>query len=362
MSRGSPAEEYRIPVGRATTIVDVAERAGVSKATVSRYLSGKSEVLSEATWKQIEDAVAALNYRPSQIARSLKGGHTRLIGMVVADVTNPYSVAVLKGAEDECQRAGYMLALCNSGGSPEKEQLLLAGLRAYRIEGLILNLAGPGGEKVPEAMPADLPVVLLDRHLPAGRFDFVGLDNIAAMGEATRHLVGNGYRDLMLLAEPLRGVSVRIERGLGFREAVAAAGCSGEVCEVDLRQEGAMGAALARFMAGPDRGPRAVIAASGLVTLRTVQAMQALGLRMPGDLAVVGFDELEWSSLVGPGITTIAQPTYDIGIAVVRSLLARLATHNMTEPRSTIFTGRLVVRGSSAPAGAARHVRPAGEG
>src|ERR1700761_3831877 len=127
---------------RGATITDVAERAGVSKATVSRFLGGRADLLTPATWKQIESTIADLAYKPSQIARSLKGGRTRLIGMIVADVTNPYSIAVLRGAEDACHDAGYLMLLCNSNGSHETERQLLARLRAYRIEGLILNSAG----------------------------------------------------------------------------------------------------------------------------------------------------------------------------------------------------------------------------
>ncbi len=357
MSRHAPAEGYVCPA-RGTTISDVAARAGVSKATVSRYLSGRSDILAESTWKQIAEVVASLDYKPSRIARSLKGGRTRLIGMVVADVTNPYSVAVLRGAEDACQRAGYVLVLCNSNGSRELEQELLAGLRAYQIEGLILNSAGGGANEVSDVMPDGLPIVLLDRMLPSGRFDFVGLANIAAAGEAAQHLMARGFADIALVTEPMDHVSVRCERALGFREAIAGnADCVGEIIEVDLHQAGAMQQAIAGFMAARSPRRKAVIAASGLVTLRVIQDVQTLGLSIPADLGLVGFDELEWSALVPPGITTIAQPTYDIGVAAVRNLLARLEG-NRAEPNSTIFAGTLIERGSSA---AARPAVPASD-
>jgi LacI family transcriptional regulator, kdg operon repressor len=350
MPRHPTAGERHASEKRGATISDVAERAGVSKATVSRYLSGRSDILADSTWKHIQEAIAAFDYKPSQIARSLKGGRTRLIGMVVADVTNPYSVAVLRGAEDECQRAGYVLALCNSNGSHEMEQALLAGLRAYQIEGLILNSAGGPAEALAGAMPGGLPIVLLDRTLPAGQFDFVGLANVIAAGDATRHLIASGFATLALLTEPMDGVSVRLERAEGFRRASAEGGCAAEVIEVDLHQPEAMRQALEGFLAGPASGRKAVIAASGLVTLRVIVAIQALGLRMPDDLGLVGFDELEWSSLVPPGITTIAQPTYDIGVAAVRSLLSRL-DGDKAEPQSTIFSGTLLARGSSQSTG-----------
>ncbi len=272
--------------------------------------------------------------------------------MIVADVTNPYSVAVLRGAEDECRRDDNVLALCNSNGDQTLEQALLASLRAYQIEGLILNSAGGPAEALSNAMPDGLPIVLLDRALPAGQFDFVGLANVDAAGEATRHLIAEGFANIALLTEPMQGVSVRLERALGFRHSIEQhKGHTGTVVEVDFSQPDAMCQALSRFMASTSPAHKAVIAASGLVTLRLIQAVQRLGLSLPRDLGLVGFDELEWSSLVSPGITTIAQPTYDIGVAAVRSLVARVEGAQV-EPQRTIFAGTLIVRGSSRGAGA----------
>jgi LacI family kdg operon repressor len=347
MSRHSLAGERHASEKRGPTISDVAERAGVSKTTVSRYLSGRSDILAAATWKLIQETIADFHYKPSQIARSLKGGRTRLFGMVVADVTNPYSVAVLRGAEDECRRSGYVLALCNSNGSQELEQALLASLRAYQIEGLILNSAGGPAEALSNALPEGLPIVLLDRALRSRQFDFVGLANPAAAGEATRHLIAQGFTEIAFLTEPMDGVSVRLERAQGFREAIEqGTGCAGVVVETDFSQPDAMPQALSRFMTTASPRRKAVIAASGLVTLRVIQAIQMLGLVMPRDLGLVGFDELEWSSLVSPGITTIAQPTYDIGVAAVRNLVARVEGAEV-EPQRTIFSGTLIERGSS---------------
>jgi LacI family kdg operon repressor len=349
VSHQTPPADHHEAIIRGATITDVAERAGVSKATVSRYLGGRSDLLTAATWKQIETTIAELAYKPSQIARSLKGGRTRLIGMIVADVANPYSIAVLRGAEDACHRAGYLMVLCNSNGSGETEHQLLARLRAYQIEGLILNSAGIEGDDEFSALPTDLPVVLLDRTRPSGHFDFVGLANVAAASLATQHLLDRGFSDIALVIEPTTGVSVRTERAFGFRQAIAANAGNGTVCEVDLHQDGAMREALKNFLATPLSRRKAVIAASGIVTLRVIQAVQALGLNLPADLGLVGFDELEWSALVPPGITTISQPTYEIGAAAVRHLLARIEGDS-GEPYRSVFASTLIERGSSVAA------------
>lgn len=341
----SPGAGETGPTGRAT-IGDVARVALASKTSVSRYLSGNVDALSGDLRTRIEQAIEQLGYRPSPIARSLKGGRTGLIGMVVADVENPYSVAVLHGAETACQQHGFALLVSNSGGDAAMEQKLIAALLSYRIEGLIVNAAGPRSDLFRD-VPGGFPVVLVDRK-PAGcAADFVGLDNIAAMDAAVRHLVDEGFNDLAVVIQPVRGISTREERAAGFLSAVRRRpGCRGEVFEIDQADPVSIDRALRQFLSIATAGPKAVIAASGLVTLRLVQSLARLQLHVPQDLGLVGFDELEWSSLVPPGITTFGQPTQDIGAAAVGRLLSRLSGDS-SNARDTIFTGRLQPRGSS---------------
>jgi LacI family kdg operon repressor len=331
--------------GTRATIADVARTANASKASVSRFLSGNVSALSNELRVRIESAVAALDYHPSPIARSLKGGHTGLIGMIAADIDNPWSVAVLHGAEGACQQHGFSLILSNSGGDLAREQKMVAALLSYRVEGLIVNAAGPAKNLI--CAISDVPVVLIDRK-PAGcSFDFVGLDNVAAMDTVVRHLTGEGFTDLALVIQPVRHVSTRQERVAGFRAALKrAAGCRGDIVEIEQADPAAVDRAMQTFLSNPGGGPKAVIAANGLMTLRVVQCFDRLRLRMPKDVGLVGFDDLDWCALARPGITTFGQPTYDIGATAVRRLLARVSGEH-TEAGDTIFTGTLIARASS---------------
>lgn len=172
-----------LPSRGRVTINQVAEAAGVSKASVSRYIGGDRQLLADATARRIERAIDQLDYRPNQMARGLKRGRTRLIGMLVADILNPYSVAVMHGVETACREHGYSLVVCNTDRDDEQERHHLAALQSYNVEGLIVNTLGhhPGELR---ALHRELPMVLVDRQLAELDTDLVGLDNADAVEQA----------------------------------------------------------------------------------------------------------------------------------------------------------------------------------
>jgi LacI family kdg operon repressor len=334
------------------TIAQVAREAGVSKTSVSRYLGGEFDALSVRLRDQIGKTIARLGYQPSQMARGLKGGRTRLIGMLVADILNPYSVAVLHGAEAACQKHGYTLMLCNTGNDEAREKQSLAALHSYSVEGLLFNTQGRNVTPLRELGQAAFPVVLLDRHVEGCDFDLVGLDNVKAAQLGTRHLLAQGYTDIALVVQPLYGVSSRQGRQAGFLQAMSERpDCHGETLEVDLDQPGHVATVLREFFlrraAAGSQGRVAILAGNGMVSLQIALALQSMKLRFPDDLGLLCFDELAWSPLVGSGISTIEQPTYEIGFTAIERLLVRIQGERSVR-MELLLDGRLIHRGSSA--------------
>ena len=352
-----PAKKILLPARPArATIADVAAAAGVSKATVSRFLNHRETLLTPDIANRVEVAIAALSYNPSPMARALKRGRSRLIGLVVADVTNPFSVAVLRGAEKACQEAGYLLMLFNLGNDSRRESKAIEALTAYQVEGLILNTLGQDAGAAAEAARHGKPVVLVDRRHQNMQADFVSLDNAGAVQLGISHLVKAGYRELMFISEPIKNVSSRMERDAAFRSFISdPAGDTpklrGRTFESSEDDGATLDEALRALRQSAEGRLCAVISSNAVVTLRVVAAMARLGWRLGTDLGLVGFDDTEWSPHIGPGITTIAQPTNELGRLAASCLLERLKGFDLP-PRQILLSGRLLARGSSIPAGA----------
>ncbi|WP_318654854.1 LacI family DNA-binding transcriptional regulator [Pseudomonas sp. MWU13-2105] len=336
MNSFSAAQRSRV------TMLDVAERAGVSKASVSRFIGDDRALLSEAIALRIEQAISELGYRPNQMARGLKRGRTRLIGMLVADIRNPYSIAVMHGVETACRAHGYSLVVCNTDRDDQQERLHLAALRSYNIEGLILNTLGHHLEELQE-LQREMPMVLVDRKVEQLDSDLVGLDNAAAVHSAIDHLEQQGYRDLMLVSEPLDGTSSRLERIEHFnREIARRASLSGRIGHTGSSLQGQ----LEDFLAAPGAGPKALFCANGIAALAGVQALRELGCKLFDDIGLIALDDLEWFPLVGSGISALAQPTQQIGASAFDCLFKRLRG-DKGAARAIDFPARLMVRGST---------------
>ncbi len=349
-ARGSAAAA---PAVRAT-IADVAREAGVSKATVSRFLNHRERLLTKDIASRVEVAIAALAYRPSPMAQALKRGRSRLIGLVVADVTNPFSVAVLRGAEKACQQAGYLLMLFNLGNDSRRESEAIKTLTAYQVEGFILNTLGRDNGAAADAARHGKPVVLVDRRHHDMRADFVSLDNAGAVRLGASHLVERGYRELLFVSEPVKDVSSREERKAAFRAFVEApqadaSDLHGSTFESTAEDaDAALDQALRSLRQRAGKRRPGVLSSNAVVTLRVVAALARLGWRLGADVGLVGFDDTEWSPYVGPGLSTIAQPTDELGRIAAGCLIERLQGLELP-PRQILLSGRLLPRGSSVP-------------
>ncbi len=337
-----------------STINDVARIAGVSKATVSRFLNERSDLLTPDISARVAAAVSALGYRPSVAAQSLKRGRSRLVGLVVADVRNPYSVAVLHGAEQAFREAGYMVLLFNAGNDGGREREAIETLADYQVEGFIVHAPRGDATTLDAAARRGRPVVLVDRRLGDGApFDWVGLDNHGAVRQGMAHLLDAGYRQLLYVGEPAAGLSSREERVAAFEAELArrpgAAGMTIESTGDDAADASALDAELRRLRRRARGAPCAVFCGNAVVTLRVAAAAARIGAALGNELGLLGFDETEWSALVGPGISTLSQPTGDIGRCAANCLLERIQGA-APPPRQVLLPATLIARASTRPA------------
>ncbi|MCX4216525.1 LacI family DNA-binding transcriptional regulator [Pseudomonas sp. MCal1] len=323
-------------------MLDVAEHAGVSKASVSRFIGDDRALLSDAIAQRIEQSIAELGYRPNQMARGLKRGRTRLIGMLVADIRNPYSIAVMHGVETACRRHGYSLVVCNTDRDDEQERQHLALLRSYNIEGLIVNTLGHHRDELDE-LKREMPLVLVDRKVDGLDSDMVGLNNPQAIEMALEHLQQRGYRDVLLVTEPYDGTSSRIERVSSFQQQI---GQREDMRGAVVETGPSLASDLQTFLNTPDSGPKALFCANGVAALACTLALREIGCRLFKDVGLIALDDLDWYPLVGSGITALAQPTAEIGAQAFECLLKRLRG-NDEAARTLDFAPVLIERGST---------------
>ncbi|MCS7172643.1 MAG: LacI family transcriptional regulator [Armatimonadetes bacterium] len=323
------------------TIKDVARLAGVSPATVSAVLNNRASV-SVPLRRRVERAIRSLNYHPNALARGLKTRRTHTLALLVSDIRNPFYTGLVRGVEDVAQEHAYTVILGNSDRRPEKIQGYLATLVGRRVEGVILTHVIPRSHL--EALRRQgLQVVFVDvrpRHLYA---DAVVVNNEEAARQAVWHLIAHGRRRIGLLGFR-SGLSTGEERLAGYRRALQEAGLrpAGLVALSRLSLEHAQEAARELLRRRPD----GVFAANNTMVLAVLRAARELGLRVPEDCALVGFDDVEWMSVAEPPVTTVAQPMYELGAAAARCLLDRLREGKDREPRLAALRADLVVRRS----------------
>ncbi|RKP52516.1 LacI family DNA-binding transcriptional regulator [Trinickia fusca] len=343
-------------IPRRATISDVAREAGTGKTSVSRYLNGETNVLSSDLRGRIEAAIKRLDYRPNQMARGLKRGRNRLIGLLVADLTNPYTVEVLRGVEAACHALGLMPLVCNAANELDMERRYLQLMTTYRVEGVIVNALGVNEETLRPFGEGGTPAVLVDRTVEGLAADVVGLNNGGAVQLGLQHLIERGLDDITFVVQPYERVSSRRQREGAFREALELARAQGRALEgctvkLDLGDDDA----LARTYAELDRHLDATLAAgkkrvawfaaNGPVALSLALHLHArYGANWQQYVALMSIDDSEWAELVG--VTTIRQPTYQIGYRAVEFLNERI--EGTDEPiREAMLEGELIARHST---------------
>jgi LacI family transcriptional regulator len=328
-----------------TTIRDVAAVARVSPATVSRVLNGKEDVGTDLR-RRVLGAVAELGYRRNGPARSLRTRAAMVVGIIISDITNPFFTAVVRGAEDRAQRAEYSVVLANADEDVAKEARYLEVAAAEQMAGVLLSPASPRQTSIDALLEQGIPVVTIDRRLATSPVDSVMVNNHQAAREATQHLISQGCRRVGLVAGPVQ-TTTGAGRLAGYRAALRAAGRTLDrslIAYSDFRTDG--GYAATWQLLQQRLPPDGLLFSNNLMTVGGLQAIAEAGLAVPGDIAVVGFDDASWATALRPPLTVVAQPTYEIGQAAAELLLRRIDGEKFP-PRHVVLRAELIERASS---------------
>ncbi|MGH8794079.1 MAG: LacI family DNA-binding transcriptional regulator [Stackebrandtia sp.] len=324
------------------TISDVAAKAGLSTATVSRALNGVTTV-DPALAARVFQAAEELGYQLNGPARNLRRQQTAVIALIISDVEIPFFTSIARGVEDIAQADGYSVVLCNSDEDADKERRYLDVAIQERVAGVVISPTGAPAP-VDALRRRGTPVVAVDR--PLADRDSVLVDSREAARMAVEHLLAQGYAGIGCLTGPA-GVLTADERLAGYHDALRAAKqrAGGRfVRRTAYRASGAHEATVDLFSGAET--PDALLVANSAMAIGTLEALADLRLRPGRDVGVVAFDDVPWASLVAPPLSVVAQPAYEIGVAAARLLLARIADNDRPASTTTLQAS-LIERASS---------------
>jgi LacI family transcriptional regulator len=316
----------------------VARLAGVSAAVVSYVLNSGPKPVSEAKRERVEQAIAALNYRPDARARSLRLGRTHAIGLIVPDAANPFFAEVAQAIERAAAPYGLAVLMGTTANDPAKEAKYLEDLAERRVDGIIL-ISSRSDQDLTPATTLAVPTVVMDRAPDDLPISTIAFDNVDGAATATRHLIDHGHRTVHLLAGP-RDVAVSTRRIAGWREALKqAALTTPRPTHTSFTYEG--GRAAARKLFARRQPPTAVVVSSDVQAIGVISASADLGLRIPEDLAIVSVDGTRAAAFANPALTTLTQPIEQMASQAVTTILSRSA-----QPVHAVICGTLTIRRS----------------
>ncbi len=330
----------------AITLKEVARLAGVSSMTVSRVINGREGVDTE-TQSRVEKAIESLDYVPSRIARGLVSSKTQTIGLIVPDVVNPFFSQVVRGAETTARKAGYRMLLCNSEGNLRLEHEYVEDLVSHRVDGLLLAPANDNSRhSVFPLLRRNFPVVLIDRSLPDLDCDLVVADSSSGARKMVEHLIANGHRHIAHLTDA-DDTSTGRERLMGYREALATA-------NIPFREELILrttvdkigGYRATQQVLALEQLPTAIFAVNNMTAVGSMQALRERRLRVPHDMALVCFDDLENLAILSPFLTVIDQPAETFGSLGAQLLFERISGKAGPRSRRIVLQTDLLVRES----------------
>src|SRR5947209_4722681 len=335
--------------GRPATIKDVAALARVSVATVSAVLNSNKYVSPDLA-QRVQESITTLGYERNSLAQGLKKQTSQAIGLIISDITNPFFTSVVRGVEDVANARGYSLILGNTDEDLKKELSYIRLLESKRADGLIISSTLRNSAYLRSWPIRRLPLVSIDRLPDDVTIDAVLIDNVLGARQAVEHLLTLGHKRIGIVTG-LPGITTTEERLIGYQQALEAHDIPLDpalIAEGNSRLDGGERAAL-HLLTQEAARPTALFVTSGLMIIGALQAIYRVGLRCPEDIALVGFDDFDWASVLYPRLTTVCQPTYEIGQKAAQLLFERM--ENRDAPQQVVrLQPRLIVRESSGAA------------
>jgi LacI family transcriptional regulator len=340
------------------TIRDVAKQAGVSPITVSRVVNNSGYVGKE-TKKRVQAAIRQLGYVPNTLARSLRSRRTCTLALVLTDITNPFWTTVARGAEDAASQAGFSMMLGNTDESEEKQDRYLTALLEKQIDGILFVPAGNANAAIRKLKRQDVPVVVLDRRITGAKADVVRCDSDGGAYKLTQLLLSLGHRRIAVLSGP-RSISTAEDRVRGYQRAFAEHGMP---IQPELMQYGGFtvesGVEMARGALTLSPRPTAIFAGNNFIAIGALKVLQEFGVRVPEDIALVGFDDLPANLTIDPFLTVARQPAYEMGSRAAELLLARLTGTAPREFQEVVLPTEVEIHRSSGSPTPAEKIAPA---
>lgn len=339
-----------------SSIREVAKRAGVSLGTVSNVLN-RPEIVSEETRRRVQQAIEEIGFVPNGSARQLRAGRSQHIGLVVLDVANPFFTEVARGVEDAANEAGYVVILCNSDDSLEKESHYLQVLEEQRTQGVLITPVQNDASYLQRLRQRGIAVVLLDRPSRIKDLCSVSVDDVRGGELAAMHLIEQGHQRIAFVHGPLT-IRQCADRYRGVLRALRAAGLDAGQALVDIAtpaQSASAGEACVEQLLRASIKPTAAFCANDLLALGVMRGLIKLGCSIPGDMALVGYDDVEFASVLATPLTSIRQPKYELGRTAAELLLDEADNASTHQHKHIVYQPELIVRASSQQGNHRRH-------
>lgn len=336
--------------GRSVRIGDVAAKAGVSTATVSRTLAFPDKV-RPATRQRVMEAVDRLGYTPNEAARALRAGASRMVLVVIPqDYSGAFFAGVIRGADAELSAHGYTILMGSLDGDAGKARRLVDLVFARQIDGAIVLSGAPPSVEGRSILSAGVPVIAVCAEIDGAQLPAALVDDFACAQIQTQHLLDLGHRRLHYISG-IEGSYNEVQRYRGFLAAAARAGIGADAVSRSLGNYSlASGAAAAHeFLRQPQRAT-GIVACSDEMAIAFLKTINQAGVKCPGDVSIVGFDDIEFASFCEPALTTIRQPSHALGATGAAMLLAALRGEADAASLRAVFPGELIIRGSTGPA------------